>query len=94
MKVCLLTKSTLFVFQAAQDAMGRMNEKLIHGRHIVVTYAQEAPLDASGTVLPNKRRKGMLEVGRPTTLSLIKTGGNDKRRGQVPHLMLWNSQIY
>lgn len=40
-----------------------------------MTYAQQAPLDNMYTsMVPGKTRKAVSEAGRPTTLSLLKTG--------------------
>lgn len=62
-------------FQDAQRAMSAANGKLVRGRKIVVTYAQQAPLENACTSMTGgKARKVVSEAGRPTALSLLKTG--------------------
>lgn len=56
--------------QEAQKAMSVAHDKLLRGRKIVVTYAHHAPLDSANS----KSRRAMMEIGRPTTLSLLKSG--------------------
>ncbi|KAF9647644.1 hypothetical protein BDM02DRAFT_3245802 [Thelephora ganbajun] len=65
----------------AQRALSTANGKLVRGRKIVVTYAQQAPLEnVHSLTAGGKVRKVMSEAGRPTTLSLLKTGeGNGGR---------------
>lgn len=46
------------------------HDKLLRGRKTVVTYAHHAPLDSTA----GKSRRAMMEIGRPTTLSLLKSG--------------------
>lgn len=46
------------------------HDKLLRGRKTVVTYAHHAPLDSTS----GKSRRAMMEIGRPTTLSLLKSG--------------------
>lgn len=55
------------------------HDKLFRGRKLVVTFAHQAPIDqaGSGTSIGIKR-KGMMETGRPTTLSMLKTGLSGK----------------
>ena len=66
---------TVYEFQDAQRALSTANGKLIRGRKIVVTYAQQAPLDIAYTSSTGgKARKVVSEAGRPTALSLLKTG--------------------
>jgi hypothetical protein len=66
--------------QDAQRALSTANGKLVRGRKIVVTYAQQAPLDNTNSTAGGKFRRVMSEAGRPTTLSLLKTGeGNGGR---------------
>jgi len=67
--------------QDAQRALSAANGKLVRGRKIVVTFAQQAPLDnTSSSMAGGKARKVMSEAGRPTTLSLLKTAeGNGGR---------------
>lgn len=61
--------------QDAQRALSAANGKLVRGRKIVVTYAQQAPLENAHTSMTGgKSRKVVSEAGRPTALSLLKTG--------------------
>ncbi|KAJ3929786.1 MAG: hypothetical protein NXY57DRAFT_1015265 [Lentinula lateritia] len=62
----------------AQKALNSANGKLLRGRKLAVTYANQAPSDADGGV--SRQRKTMMETGRPTTLSMLKsnTGGKHK----------------
>lgn len=72
--------------QDAQRALSAANGKLIRGRKIVVTYAQQAPLENLHTSsVGGKTRKAVSEAGRPTALSLLKTGegGGGRSDGYV-----------
>ncbi|KAJ3740094.1 hypothetical protein DFH05DRAFT_1510259 [Lentinula detonsa] len=62
----------------AQKALNSANGKLLHGRKLAVTYANQAPSDADGGLI--RQRKTMMETGRPTTLSMLKSnaGGRNK----------------
>ncbi|KAJ3770101.1 hypothetical protein FB446DRAFT_647536 [Lentinula raphanica] len=62
----------------AEKALNAANGKVVHGRKLVVTYANQAPLDADGGAM--RQRKAMMETGRPTTLSMLKSnaGGRNK----------------
>lgn len=61
--------------QDAQRALSAANGKLVRGRKIVVTYAQQASLDnVHSSLTGSKFRKAVNEAGRPTTLSLLKAG--------------------
>lgn len=54
------------------------HDKLLRGRKLVVTFAHQAPVDQGGGPsvygAMGVKRKGMMETGRPTTLSMLKTG--------------------
>lgn len=51
------------------------HDKLLRGRKLVVTFAHQAPIDqVGGSTSIGIKRKGMMETGRPTTLSMLKTG--------------------
>jgi len=66
---------TAYQIQDAQRALSTANGKLVRGRKIVVTYAQQAPLENAHTLTTGgKARKVVSEAGRPTALSLLKTG--------------------
>lgn len=61
--------------QDAQSALSAANGKLVRGRKITVTYAQQAPLESMHTsMVSGKTRKAVSDAGRPTALSLLKTG--------------------
>ncbi|KAI0708098.1 hypothetical protein C8T65DRAFT_650572 [Cerioporus squamosus] len=64
----------------AEKALTHAHDKLLRGRKLVVTYANQAPLDsASGASgLGSKNRRAMSEVGKPTTLSLLKSAGTGR----------------
>ncbi|KAI8986841.1 hypothetical protein BD414DRAFT_578105 [Trametes punicea] len=60
----------------AEKALLHVNNKLIRGRKLVVTYANQAPLDVtSAQGLASKSRRPVSDVGKPTTLSLLKSAG-------------------
>jgi hypothetical protein len=66
---------TVYELQDAQRALSAANGRLVRGRKIVVTYAQQAPLENAHTsTIGGKARKVLSEAGRPTALSLLKTG--------------------
>ncbi|KAF8634059.1 hypothetical protein AX17_004323 [Amanita inopinata Kibby_2008] len=73
-----------FVEYGNQDdalrALTKAHDKLLRGRKLVVTYAHQAPLDQAfaGPSSSLKHRKGVMEAGRPTTLSMIKSGMSDR----------------
>ncbi|KAH8996212.1 hypothetical protein EDB92DRAFT_1793959 [Lactarius akahatsu] len=61
-------------------ALEAANGKALRGRHIAVTYAHQAPLDAhhptSRRALPQHQQQ---DSGRPTTLSLLKSAPSHTR---------------
>ncbi|PIL27421.1 hypothetical protein GSI_10569 [Ganoderma sinense ZZ0214-1] len=64
----------------ADKALSHANNKLLRGRKLVVTYANQAPLD-SASGLPGagmKYRRAISDVGKPTTLSLLKSAGTGR----------------
>ncbi|KAF4609925.1 hypothetical protein D9613_010586 [Agrocybe pediades] len=65
----------------AMKALTAAHEKLLRGRKIVVTFAQQAPLDQHGGVI--KHRKVMTDAARPTALSMIKTGITSRHEGKT-----------
>jgi hypothetical protein len=76
-------------------ALTLAHDKLLRGRKLVVTFAHQAPLDqyGNGVMSGSKHKKSMMETGRPTTLSMLKTGLATRHEGQVvryasgtPHL--------
>ncbi|TBU31530.1 hypothetical protein BD311DRAFT_689237 [Dichomitus squalens] len=64
----------------AEKALTHANDKLLRGRKLVVTYANQAPLDAASGALGAgaKNRRAISEVGKPTTLSLLKSAGRGR----------------
>lgn len=61
------------------------HDKLLRGRKLVVTFAHQAPIDQVGSSTSiGIKRKGMMETGRPTTLSMLKTGLGGKHDGYDP----------
>ncbi|PPQ67689.1 hypothetical protein CVT26_007416 [Gymnopilus dilepis] len=68
----------------ALKALTVAHEKPLRGRKLVVTFAHQAPLDQYGGVgIPSslKNRKTMMDTGRPTALSMIKTGLGNRTEG-------------
>ncbi|KAH9994650.1 hypothetical protein BJV77DRAFT_993989 [Russula vinacea] len=66
--------------QDAAAALAAANGKVLRGRHVTVTYAHQAPLDAhTGSTSRRVPQQATLQhhqhndVGRPTTLSLLKS---------------------
>ncbi|KZV65454.1 hypothetical protein PENSPDRAFT_655750 [Peniophora sp. CONT] len=66
----------------ATTALASAHGKLLRGRKLVVTHANQAPMDAAGT-LP---RRAVNEAGRPTTLSLIKGASAPRNRDAISAL--------
>ncbi|KAI0777574.1 RNA-binding domain-containing protein [Trametes elegans] len=63
----------------AEKALVHAHDRLLRGRKLVVTYANQAPLDAAGAQgLGAKSRRPMSDVGKPTTLSLLKSAGTGR----------------
>ncbi|PFH51646.1 hypothetical protein AMATHDRAFT_133115, partial [Amanita thiersii Skay4041] len=70
----------------ALKALTKAHDKLVRGRKLVVTYAHQAPLDqaySGNTSGVMRHKKGIAESGRPTTLSLIKSGVNDRHHART-----------
>jgi len=66
------------------------HDKLLRGRKLIVTFAHQAPIDQVGSgSLGGAKRKGMMDVGRPTALSMLKTGlggRNDATRNKIARM--------
>ncbi|KAI0746651.1 hypothetical protein C8Q80DRAFT_1176502 [Daedaleopsis nitida] len=64
----------------AEKALARANDKVLRGRKLVVTYANQAPMDSASGALGAgaKNRRAISEVGKPTTLSLLKSAGTGR----------------
>ncbi|KAI0090622.1 hypothetical protein BDY19DRAFT_886908 [Irpex rosettiformis] len=56
----------------ADKALASANDKLLRGRKLVVTHAQQAPLDASSS-MATKSKRPWNDMNKPTTLSLLKS---------------------
>lgn len=63
----------------AATALARAHDKLVRGRKLVVTYAQQAPLDQDAGYDKRRRAAAAAEVNKPTTLSLLKSHGSGMR---------------
>ena len=58
------------------------HERLLRGRKLIVTFAHQAPLDQyNGSGVSSKNKKTMMDIGRPTTLSMLKTGLSTRHEG-------------
>ncbi|KAI0360790.1 hypothetical protein OH77DRAFT_1367008, partial [Trametes cingulata] len=63
----------------AEKALLHANDKLLRGRKLVVTYANQAPLEAAGVgAFGAKSRRPVSDSGKPTTLSLLKSAGTGR----------------
>ncbi|KDQ52904.1 hypothetical protein JAAARDRAFT_183837 [Jaapia argillacea MUCL 33604] len=86
----------------ANKALQSTNDKLLRGRKLVVTNAQQAPLDlpSSSTTQPSSssgswaQRKAREEMNKPTTLSLIKgVGGSGRREGTKDKIAMMEAKL-
>ncbi|KAJ3534818.1 hypothetical protein NM688_g7075 [Phlebia brevispora] len=64
----------------AAKALALANEKLLRGRKLVVTYAHQAPLDQA-SITTGRHRRAISEIGKPTTLSLLKSAAAGRSDG-------------
>lgn len=65
--------------QDAINALTMANDKVLRGRKLAVTHAHQAPLDQHGNI-GTKTRKTLMDTGKPTALSMLKsvrTRGDD-----------------
>jgi len=70
----------------ALKALTMAHERPLRGRKLIVTFAHQAPLDqynGSGVFSSSKNRKTMMDTGRPTTLSMLKTGFTSRHEGKT-----------
>jgi len=70
----------------ALKALNMAHEKPLRGRKLTVTFAHQAPLDqysGVGASASLKGRKTLMETGRPTTLSMLKTGLRNRHEGKT-----------
>ncbi|KAJ6595749.1 RNA-binding domain-containing protein [Mycena vulgaris] len=82
----------------ALKALGTAHDKLLRGRKLVVTFAQQAPVDpgagpSSYGNLGSKHRKIMAESGRPTTLSMIKSGMGNRNEGTRDKIAMMEAKL-
>ncbi|KAJ6588839.1 hypothetical protein B0H19DRAFT_1101409 [Mycena capillaripes] len=79
----------------ALKALSTAHNKLLRGRKLVVTFAQQAPVDPGapyGTT-SSRNRKVMAESGRPTTLSMIKTGLGNRNDGTRDKIAMMEAKL-
>ncbi|KAG5342930.1 putative RNA-binding protein 18 [Termitomyces sp. T112] len=76
----------------ALKALNMAHDKPLRGRKLVVTFAHQAPFEHGGSMYGAKRRS-MMEVGRPTTLSLLKTGAGNRNDGTNDKIALMEAKL-
>ncbi|KXN88683.1 putative RNA-binding protein 18 [Leucoagaricus sp. SymC.cos] len=76
----------------AQKAMSTAHDKLLRGRKIVVTYAHHVPPDSVGGS-GGKSRRVMMEISRPTTLSLLKSGSTSRPLGTAAKIAKMEAKL-
>jgi len=78
-------------------ATNSAHEKLLRGRKLIVTFAHQAPLDQgfanASAKHPHTFRKAMGDSGRPTTLSLLKSGTNSRNEGTENKIALMEAKL-
>ncbi|KAJ7266955.1 hypothetical protein B0H12DRAFT_1098942 [Mycena haematopus] len=82
----------------ALKALSMAHNKLLRGRKLVVTFAQQAPIDPSGGPSAygtngSRHRKVMTESGRPTTLSMIKSGLGNRNEGTRDKIAMMEAKL-
>ncbi|KDR70273.1 hypothetical protein GALMADRAFT_76553 [Galerina marginata CBS 339.88] len=79
----------------ALKALTMAHEKPLRGRKLVVTFAHQAPLDQYGGVGSSslKNRKTVMDTGRPTTLSMLKTGMSNRNEGTVDKIAQMEAKL-
>ncbi|KAJ7485378.1 hypothetical protein FB451DRAFT_1027185 [Mycena latifolia] len=82
----------------ALKALSTAHDKLLRGRKLVVTFAQQAPVDpgagpSSYGNVGSKHRKTMAESGRPTTLSMIKSGMGSRHEGTSNKIAMMEAKL-
>ncbi|KAG6862226.1 hypothetical protein C0995_002157 [Termitomyces sp. Mi166 len=76
----------------ASKALSMALDKPLRGRKLVVTFAHQAPPEYGGSTYGPKRRS-MMEVGRPTTLSLLKTGAGNRNDGTKDKIAMMEAKL-
>jgi hypothetical protein len=92
--IWVITRFVLTLHAHAKDALKALvnaHDKLLRGRKVVVTYANEAPNYDSGASgsRPYHRR---MEMDRPTTLSLLKSN-NRLTKCVIPPLTIYLKKV-
>ncbi|KAF8066801.1 hypothetical protein FPV67DRAFT_1496535 [Lyophyllum atratum] len=78
----------------AVKALSMAHEKLLRGRKLVVTFAHQAPVEQmGGGGVYGPKRKSMMETGRPTTLSLLKTGSGTRNDGTRDKIAMMEAKL-
>ncbi|KAJ6469026.1 hypothetical protein C8R47DRAFT_1223125 [Mycena vitilis] len=77
----------------ALKALSTAHNKLLRGRKLVVTYAQQAPIDPGAPYGTTRNRKVMTESGRPTTLSMIKSGLGSRNDGTRDKIAMMEAKL-
>ncbi|KAJ7202811.1 RNA-binding domain-containing protein [Mycena pura] len=76
----------------ALKAMSAVHDKLLRDRKLVVTFAQQAPIDP-GLGPSSLKRRVMTESGRPTTLSMIKSGMGNRHEGMEDKIAMMEAKL-
>ncbi|KAF7360396.1 Single-stranded nucleic acid binding protein [Mycena venus] len=82
----------------ALKALSTAHNKLLRGRKLVVTFAQQAPIDPGAgpsayNATGSRQRKVMAESGRPTTLSMIKSGLGNRHEGTRDKIAMMEAKL-
>ncbi|KAJ7319101.1 hypothetical protein DFH08DRAFT_891539 [Mycena albidolilacea] len=77
----------------ALKALGTAHNKLLRGRKLVVTFAQQAPVDPGAGSMGSRNRKVMTDSGRPTTLSMIKSGLGNRNEGTRDKIAMMEAKL-
>ncbi|ETW75403.1 hypothetical protein HETIRDRAFT_243615, partial [Heterobasidion irregulare TC 32-1] len=75
----------------ADKALASAHNKLLRGRKLVVTYANQAPVYPSGPSSASGYRRNLNEAGRPTALSLLKSAGG--REGTKDKIAIMEAKL-
>ncbi|KAF5381642.1 hypothetical protein D9615_005485 [Tricholomella constricta] len=77
----------------ARKALSMAHDKLLRGRKLVVTFAHQAPVEQVGGGIYGPKRRSMMETGRPTTLSLLKTGAGARNDGTRDKIAMMEAKL-
>ncbi|KIY52203.1 RNA-binding domain-containing protein, partial [Fistulina hepatica ATCC 64428] len=78
----------------ATKALNATHHKLLRGRKIVVTHAQQAPMDAFGSTPQHKSRRIMADSGRPTTLSILKSASGGRKNETKDKIAMMEAKLH